>query len=165
MQSRNVFNALVYQYLIPGAQIGAKVHAPGGIIEDIHVATRLVLPYASGGCLWCQKAISAAQLNTESLSEEQRRRQCYIEGDEVHEPSVITLNALSAAPAATDMMMMFTGLYFPDTELGHQLNFVRQRELFVSEARADPACRHCGSSPHSRRARGDRASLPCRQSS
>ncbi len=165
MQSRNVFNALVYQYLIPGAQIGAKVHAPGGIIEDIHVATRLVLPYASGGCLWCQKAISAAQLNTESLSEEQRRRQYYIEGDEVHEPSVITLNALSAAPAATDMMMMFTGLYFPDTELGHQLNFVRQRELFVSEARADPACRHCGSSPHSRRARGDRASLPCRQSS
>jgi hypothetical protein len=164
MQSRNVFNALVYQYLIPGAQVGAKVHAPGGIIEAIHVATRLVLPYPCGGCLWCHKAILPSRLNEESLSEEQRRRQRYIEGVDVHEPSVIMLNVLSAAPAATDMMMMFTGLYGPDTVLGHQLNFVRQRELFVSEACAEPTCRHCGSSPRSRRAHGDRASLPCRQS-
>ncbi len=164
MQSRLVFNALVYQYLIPGAQIGAKVYAPGGVIADIHVATRPVMPYPLGGCLWCQKAISASKLNTESLSEEQRRRQRYIEGDDVHEPSVITLNVLSAAQAANDLMMIFTGLYRPGTELRHQINFAQTRRLGTVEPCAEPTCRYCGSTTRSRRACGDRASLPCRQS-
>ncbi|MCA1600479.1 MAG: hypothetical protein LC776_02130 [Acidobacteria bacterium] len=51
IQSRLVFNALVHQYLIPGAQVGAKV--PGdrkaGTVGDAFVATRPVLPYAGGG--------------------------------------------------------------------------------------------------------------------
>lgn len=163
MQSRLVFNALVYQYLIPGAQVGAKVYAPNGDIEDIHVMTRPVLPYPLGGCLLCHKAISPSRLNEESLPEEQRRRQRYIEGDEVPEPSVITLNVLSAAQAANDLMMMFTGLYLPETELAHQINFVQERTLRRSDPRAEPACLHCGSSVRSSRACGDRARLPCRQ--
>jgi ThiF family len=164
MQSRLVFNALVYQYLIPGEQVGAKVHAPDGVITDIHVATRLVMPYPFGGCLACQNAISAAQLNNESLPTDQRRRQRYIEGDDVHEPSVITLNVLSAAQAANDLMMLFTSLYLPGIELRHQINSVQQRHLRLVEPCAEPACRYCGSSKGSRRARGDRASLPCRES-
>jgi hypothetical protein len=162
MQSRLVFNALVYQYLIPGVQIGAKVYAPDGVIADIHVATRPVMPYPFGGCLSCQKTISASKLNTESLSEEQRRRQRYIEGDDVPEPSVITLNVLSAAQAANDLMMLFTGLYLPGTELRHQINFVQKRRLGIVEPCAEPTCRYCGSSTRSRRACGARASLPCR---
>lgn len=164
MQSRLVFNALAYQYLIPGAQVGAKVYAPNGDIEDIHVVTRPVLPYPLGGCLLCHKALSPSRLNEESLPEDQRRRQRYVEGDEVPEPSVITLNALSAAQAANDLTMMFTGLYLPGTELAHQINFVQERTLRRSDARAEPACPHCGSSVRSIRARGDRAQLPCRQS-
>jgi hypothetical protein len=163
MQSRLVFNALIYQYLIPGVQVGAKVYAPKGEIEDIHVVTRPVLPYAQGGCLLCHKAISPSRLNEESLPEDQRRRQRYVEGDEVPEPSVITLNALSAAQAANDLMMMFTGLYLPGTELVHQINFVQERALRLPTASAEPNCLHCGSSPRSIRARGQRARLPCRQ--
>jgi hypothetical protein len=162
MQSRLVFNALVYQYLIPGVQVGAKVYAPSGNIEDIHVVTRPVLPYPLGGCLLCHKAISPSRLNEESLPEDQRRRQRYVEGDEVPEPSVITLNALSAAQAANDLMM-FTRLYLPGTELVHQINFVQERTLRRSDACAEPSCLHCGSSARSIRARGDRACLPCRQ--
>jgi hypothetical protein len=163
MQSRLVFNALAYQYLIPGVQIGAKVYAPKGDIEDIHVVTRPVLPYPLGGCLLCHKAISPSRLNEESLPKEQRQRQRYIEGDEVPEPSVMILSALSAAQAANDLMMLFTGLYLPGTELAHQINFVQERTLRTSDACAEPACPHCGSSARSIRARGDRRRLPCRQ--
>lgn len=162
MQSRLVFNALVYQYLIPGVQVGAKVFASDGSIEGIHVATRPVFPYPLGGCLSCQKAISATKLNSESLSEDQRRLQRYIEGEDVPEPSVITLNVLSAAQAANDLMMLFTRLYLPGTELPHQINFVQSRKLCTVDAYAEPTCRYCGSSVRSKRARGDRASLPCR---
>lgn len=163
IQSRLVFNALVYQYLIPGAQVGAKVHAPNGEVEDIHVMTRTVLPDPFGGCLLCHKAIPPSRLNEESLSEDQRRRQRYIDGADVPEPSVITLNVLSAAPAANDLMMMFTGLYLPGTTIRHQVNLVQERTLRLSDARAEESCFHCGSTARSIRARGDRGHLPCRQ--
>ncbi len=163
MQSRHVFNALVHQYLIPGVQVGAKVRVVNGKVDDIHVAARPVLPYASGGCLWCQGAISSSLLAEASLPEEQRRRQRYVDSDEVAEPSVITLNALSAAQAANDLMMLFTGLYQPGTSLDQQINLVRTRELCTYEVRTETDCLHCGSITPSIRARGDRARLPCRQ--
>ncbi|MCZ7570768.1 MAG: ThiF family adenylyltransferase [Ardenticatenaceae bacterium] len=166
MQSRVVFNALVHQYLIPGVQIGAKVWAPGGKINEIHVATRPILPSPAGGCLWCNQAISPTKLAEEALNEGERRAQRYIEGDaagnDVEEPSVITLNALSAAQAANDLMMMFTGLYHEDVVLSHQLGFVRERTLSAIESQYTEQCLDCGVTNRSRRARGDRTRLPCR---
>ena len=50
IQSRLVFNALVQQYLIPGAEVGAKVtvNRHDGKILDITVASRPVLPNPGG---------------------------------------------------------------------------------------------------------------------
>lgn len=164
MQSRLVFNALVHQYMIPGIQVGAKVRATKGVIGEIHVATRPVFPHANGGCLWCHGLISPAKLAEEALSEGERCRQRYVEDDSVAEPSVITLNVLSAAQAANDLMMLFTGLYYPGTALDHQLGFARERCLQNVEPRADPSCLHCSTSVKSLRGRGDRGRLPCRAS-
>ena len=58
-----------------------------------------------------------------------RPQQRYIDGPDVNESSVITLDALSAAQAANDLMMLFTGLYQEDVNLGHQLHFVYERNL------------------------------------
>ncbi|HYY58563.1 MAG TPA: ThiF family adenylyltransferase [Pyrinomonadaceae bacterium] len=164
IQSRLVFNALVHQYLIPGAQVGAKVPVDPktGEVGDIFVATRPVLPYPYGGCLDCHGLIPAARLQDEALSEGERRAQRYVDSTDVAEPSVITLNALSAAQAANDLMMMFTGLYHGETVMPHHVNFVRERVLHTVEPVADEFCLHCGSHARSRRARGDRARLPCR---
>jgi molybdopterin/thiamine biosynthesis adenylyltransferase len=163
IQSRLVFNALVHQYLIPGAQIGAKVRTVGGQIGDVMAVTRPVLPFPGGGCLDCNGLIPPARLQEEALSERERRAQRYVDDDSVAEPSVITLNALSAAPAVNDLMMMFTGLYDDDVRLDHTMNFVRERQVRTVEPRADELCLDCGCSHKSRRARGDRARLPCRE--
>lgn len=164
IQSRRVFNALVHQYLIPGAQIGAKVSVDKatGKIEDIFVATRPVLPRPGAGCLQCHDLIPAALLAQEALSEEERRRQRYVDDETVVQPSVITLNVLSAAQAANDLMMMFTGLFKQSASLRHQIGFARERTLCTVEPRAEAGCLHCSSAARSRRARGDRARLPCR---
>lgn len=55
IQSRLVFNALVHQHLIPGAQVGGKVPVDPHTcaVGNVFVATRPVLPYAYGGCLDC----------------------------------------------------------------------------------------------------------------
>lgn len=164
IQSRLVFNSLVHQYLIPGVQVGAKVPVDkSGTVGDAFVATRPVLPYSAGGCLSCHELIPAARLQEEALSDGERHSQRYIDYEDITEPSVITLNVLSAAQAVNDMMMMFTGLYHPDVKLLHQINFVRERTLSAVAPMSDEFCLDCSNTVFSRRARGDRARLPCRE--
>lgn len=165
MQSRLVFNALVHQYLIPGVQIGAKVTVSKstGTIETAFVATRPVLPAPWSGCLSCHELISPERLRLEALSENERRAQRYVDDESVVEPSVITLNVLSAATAVNDVMMMFTGLYNESVTLPHQMTFVQERELRQVSPMYNESCLDCGFSHRSRRARGDRARLPCRE--
>jgi len=164
MQSRLIFNMLIHQYLIPGAQVGAKVRTDpmSRKVGDIHTATRLVLPAFGQGCLWCNGYISPERLQEEALTPGERRAQRYIDDPAVAEPSVITLNALSAGQAANDLLFMFTGLFHDNVVVEHHLNLVRERSLNVVMPRADASCLHCGSSAKSHRARGDRARLPCR---
>jgi molybdopterin/thiamine biosynthesis adenylyltransferase len=166
IQSRLVFNALCQQYLIPGVQIGAKVRVDKKTrqVIDITTATRPVLPTAGGGCLDCHELIPSGRLQEEALTPDERRAQRYVEDDEVAEPSVITLNAVSAAQAANDIMMMFTGLFDGVARLEHQLHFARDREYSTVAGRAADDCLDCSVHPKSRRARGDRARLPCRVS-
>ena len=164
MQSRLVFNALVHQYLIPGMQIGAKVSVDKQTkqVGDIFTATRPVLPYAYGGCLQCHELIPPGRLQQETLTEEERRNQQYVEDENIAQPSVITLNVKSAEQAVNDFMMMFTGLYKPEVKLCHQLKFVRERTIVNIEPRANKDCFDCSNSERSRRGKGDRHRLPCR---
>ena len=165
MQSRLVFNALTHQYLIPGAQIGAKVslHPTSKDITDIFTVGRMVLPFDNGGCLQCQGLISASKLQEESLSPDERRAQRYVDSEEVPEPSVITLNVLAAAQVVTDLIMMFTGLYEEDLKLPHVYEFVQQREISYVDPAQRPNCIHCSHHERSSFARGDRSRLHCRQ--
>jgi molybdopterin/thiamine biosynthesis adenylyltransferase len=164
IQSRLVFNALVHQYVIPGAQVGVKVRVDSrtGQVGDITVASRAVLPGPASGCLVCHELIPPARLQDEALSAGERRAQRYVESEDVAEPSVITLNALSAAQAATDLMMMVTGLFAEGTTLPHLVAFVRERTQHPIAPVASATCPDCSDAPTSRHARGDRARLPCR---
>jgi molybdopterin/thiamine biosynthesis adenylyltransferase len=164
IQSRLIFNALVQQCLIPGAQVGAKVSVDkkNGKILDIFVASRPVLPNSCGGCLECHELIPSDRLQEEALSGRDQKRQRYIDDESVVEPSVICLNVLSAAKVANDLMMMFTGLFDDEVKLLHELGFVRERKTEVVEPRTNPSCLDCSSHHLSRRARGDRVRLPCR---
>ncbi|ODU24925.1 MAG: hypothetical protein ABS95_01335, partial [Verrucomicrobia bacterium SCN 57-15] len=80
-QARLLFNALVHQYQIPGIQVGSKVPVDKetGEIGEIFAVSRPVLPYAAGGCLLCNSLISAAKLQQEALTEQERGRQAYVD--------------------------------------------------------------------------------------
>jgi hypothetical protein len=165
IQSRLVFNALVKQYMIPGVQVGAKVSANQitGEIADVFTATRLVLPGVGSGCLDCANCIPASLLQAEAVSHDERRQQRYVDDPDVAEPSVITLNVLSAAQAANDLMMMFTGLFSKDASMLHQMNFARERRIEFVALNANPRCLDCSDISASRRSRGDSRRLPCRE--
>ena len=162
--SRLVFNTLVHQYLIPGVQIGVKVPVDRKTQEvgDIHAATRFVLPGA-GGCMNCHDLLPPERINEETQSQAQRKAQRYVEDETVTAPSVITLNALSAAPAVNNFMMMFTGLLHEPVTLPHQLSYPRHQRVDEIEPYFNKDCPDCSKHSMSVYARGDRKRLPCRQ--
>jgi hypothetical protein len=157
--------ALVHQYLIPGVQIGSKVPVDqeSGSLGNIFSAARLVLPFRGGGCLLCNELIPAAKLQEEALTAEERQRQRYVDDIQVNAPSVITLNALGAAQASNDFLFNMLGLFDPlQARSGYLLHYARERIWRAAECRAETNCLHCGRTPASVFARGDRASLPCK---
>lgn len=165
ISSRNVFNAILHQYLIPGAQIGAKVRVnkESKKIIDIFSVGRIIIPEPNGGCLYCNNWIPPYRLQEELLSEKERKEQRYIEDENINEPSVITLNVLSASQVVNDFMMMFTGLYPNGTELYHIHYDLLNRETNFTSLTHDESCLHCSSHKKSVYATGDRRELPCRE--
>lgn len=155
--SRYAFNLLCHQYLVPGIQVGAKVtgDAKGGI-ELIHVMERLVT--LAGACLECAGAIPEEELAREQLSPSERRAQAYVDGalaEEVDEPSVIALNSVATSLAATDFLLMATGLTPKATALDASAYYPQERELRGRVALKRPECRFCGETERSVLARGD----------
>jgi len=164
-QCRLVFNALVQQYLISGAQAGTKVPVDKATsrIGDIHTASRIVTPGPNGGCLVCQGLIPPDKLQEEAVSPHERRAQRYVEDTEVFAPSVITLNALAASPVANDFMMMLTGLIEDDLGPEALLQFPRERSMYKTAVTSkSSACVWCSPSLGSAFARGDGRRLPTR---
>jgi hypothetical protein len=155
--SRYAFNLVCHHYLIPGIQVGAKVTGDvAGGIELIHVMARPLT--LAGPCLYCAGAIPEDELAREQNSPEERRAQAYVDGDvgaEVEEPSVITLNSLSTALAATDFLLMATGLLPAATPLDSSAYYPLERELRGRLATKRPSCRFCGDGDRSALARGD----------
>jgi hypothetical protein len=162
MRARLLFNAIVHQYLVPGVQLGSKVrlNATTGEVLDVHSVVRPVTP--DEGCLWCSELISPQRLAEESLTEADRRAQRYVDDPDVAAPSVITLNAVAAAHAATDFLFAVTGLIDPDASGDYLRSRPLVRDIRWDQPRRDPECSESGSEVGSRFARGDGTALPVR---
>lgn len=157
--AKMIFNAITHQFLVPGIQVGTRIDVDEltGAVPDIRTTIRLVLPYT--GCLRCNGYISAAKLQDEARSPRDRERNRYV--DEIPAPSVITFNTLVAAQAADDFMLMIGGLVDERAPLDYLRFRPRERKLESVQALPNkPGCRDCGTSPRSRRARGDSDELP-----
>lgn len=163
MQARHVFNALVHQYLIPGVQMGSKapVDAKTGVLGDVFSVCRPVTP--DTGCLSCNELIPAWKLQDEIHTQAERRAQRYVDDDDVAAPSVITLNAITAAHAANDFLFYATGLTDIAATTDYRRFLARARDVRFDEPQALASCLGCGTHELSRRAKGDDADLPTKE--
>jgi hypothetical protein len=155
MRARLVFNALVHQYLIPGVQLGSKIRSHGdGSLLDVMSANRPVRP--GHGCLWCNQLIDTNILAKEAKTDEERKAQAY--GTEEPNPSVISLNAVSAAHGVNDFLLDYLGLR-PDEPLYYEhFHFLTGKRSLVEPLR-DADCSEC-SVTGIRFGRGDGMTLP-----
>lgn len=141
--ARRVVNSVTHQYLVPNTQVGAKVSVINEQIADIFSVVRMSTP--GSGCLQCNGLIPAWRLTEEATCEVQRRRQRYIDDENVHAPSVITLNAVAAARAVDDWLMTFGGLVDPNVGADHWVEYHPLTDDTVENQPArSPDCSHCG---------------------
>jgi hypothetical protein len=157
MRARLVCNALVHQYLIPAVQLGSKIRPNAdGTLADVFSVNRPLRP--SRGCLWCNQLIDPTDLAKEAKSDADRKAQAY--GVEEPNPSVISLNAISAAHAVNDFLLDYLSLRQDPADLFyeqfHPLQFKRSQVI----PRVDDHCSEC-SVNGLRFARGDAVPLPC----
>jgi hypothetical protein len=157
MRARLVFNALVHQYLVPGVQLGSKIRSDSqGTLIDVMSANRPVRP--GHGCLWCNQLIDANALAKEAKTDDERKAQAY--GVEEANPSVVSLNAISAAHAVNDFLLDYLNLRpEPDLLQYEEFHFLKGTRTLV-QPRKDPECPEC-SCGGQRYARGDSVALPC----
>lgn len=156
MRARLVFNAVVHQYFIPGVQLGSKIRSENnGTLAEVMSANRPVRP--GHGCLWCNQLIDASELAKEAKTDDERKAQAY--GVAEPNPSVIGLNAISAAHAVNDFMLDYLGLR-PETEVLYyeHFHFLKRKHTFV-EPRRDKDCPEC-SRGGLRYGRADSTDLP-----
>lgn len=155
MRARLLFNAIVHQYLIPGVQLGAKAtpDPATGEVEIVHSVARPVTP--DYGCLWCNGLINPSKLQEEGQTEDELRAQRYVDDPDVAAPSVITLNAMSAAQAANDFMFYLTGLTRGDASTDYVRFMPLDRSIFFDEPRKSADCTESGTVGAGRQARGD----------
>lgn len=142
-QARFLFNAICQQFLIPGAQIGAKVRTDptSGNVTDVHSIVRPVLP--GRGCLMCNAVISRSRITEEAADPAQRRAQRYVDDPGVEAPSVITLNASATAIAANDFLFTMTGLTAAEARPDWLKIAPASRDVFMIGPRQDAACPEC----------------------
>lgn len=152
MRARLLVNAIVHQYLIPGVQIGSKVSVgENGDLADVFSVVRPLRPGMN--CLWCNQLINPGKLAVEAKTQGERRRQRYVDDDDVAAPSVITLNGVGAAHACNDFlffMMGMSGSASPDFARYDS----RSRSLSFSSPRVDADCPECGCGRGSRLGHG-----------
>lgn len=157
MRARLVVNAIVHQYLVPAVQLGSKIRADArGGLAEVMSANRPIRP--GRGCLLCNQLIDATQLAKEAKTDDERRAQAY--GVEEPNPSVISLNAISAAHAVNDFLLDYLGLRQETAQLYYEhFHFMKSARMLV-EPRKDAECSEC-SFGGLRYARGDAVPLPC----
>lgn len=157
MRARLVFNALVHQYLIPGVQLGSKIRSDSaGTLVEVMSANRPVRP--GDGCLWCNQLVDPLQLAKEAKTDEERKAQAY--GVEEPNPSVISLNAISAAHAVNDFLLDYLGLRGNGGALHYEQFHLLKRVRTLVEPRRDEDCPECSRAGR-RYGRGDSVPLPC----
>jgi hypothetical protein len=162
--ARFAVNALCHQYLIPGAQVGAKVVSDDA--GHIQLAYAMHRPIDFGAaCLECGGAIDAESLRKEQLDGAERRAQTYVDdpGAGIVDPSVITLNSAAVALAMLDFQFAVTGMFPARTRLSPRIYHAPERELRARDVRMRPGCRWCDrDAVGGAFARGDDFPLPLR---
>lgn len=139
---RLVLAKLAYWLLIPVFDMGARIDAKEGVLEDVICRVNLEMPGTA--CGQCCGFIHPERILAESLSDTERRereREGYVQGLDTRDPAVITYTTLAAALAINELLVRLTGL---SALPAASVIFQAQRRGFINSDRATKSGHWCG---------------------
>lgn len=154
--SRAVVNQLAYQYLIPCIDMGVGIHVKDDVIRFI--AGRVQMLSAGLPCLICTDKLDYEQVRREMLTEEQRKADQYIQGADVKQPAVISLNSSMASAAVTMFLASVAGVPSAARMLSYDGKLGTMRAAAMDPRPGCVACSEKGGL-----GRGDSWTLPTRR--
>jgi len=108
MASRAVMNQLAYQYLVPCIDVGVGIYVDTGKVQYITGRTQMLSPGLP--CMVCTDKLDAEQIRRELMTDEERRKDQYIQGEQVPQPAVVSLNSTVSSAAVTMFLAAVTGI-------------------------------------------------------
>jgi len=151
LSSRLVLNRIAFQYLIPLIDIGIDIQSSGsGDIRSAAGRVMLILP--DGPCLACMGILTPEALQQES------DQSGYISGEEIADPSVISLNGVVTSLAVTEFIDLLTGFEKRREPLTYQVYNILEGVVWREKMISTYPCSVCKEV----KALGDGLSLPCR---
>jgi molybdopterin-synthase adenylyltransferase len=153
--SRAVLNQLAYQYMIPMVDMGVRIQAVQGRVEDIAGRVQMLGPGLP--CLVCNGFLDPEQVRRDLLTDEARARDQYIVGVVEPQPAVISLNGMVSSMAVTMMLAAVTGM---PSSARHQILIGTRGVVRAIDSVAEPGCVIC--STRGALGRGDTWPMPGR---
>lgn len=153
--SRAVVNQLIYQYVIPGIDMGVSITTQGGVVQRIVGRVQLLSP--GQACLTCQELLDPNVVRQEFMTEEQKAQDPYFIGEGEPQPAVISLNSTMSSLAVTMFLAVAAGLPSKARQLNYDALLGRIR---ASSATPYATCIVCSS--HGALAKGHEWQLPVR---
>lgn len=106
--SRAVMNQLAYQYLVPCIDVGVGIYVNAGKVEYITGRAQMLSPGLA--CMVCTDKLDAEQIRRELMTEDERRKDQYIQGEKIPQPAVVSLNSTMSSAAVTMFLAAVTGI-------------------------------------------------------
>ena len=108
---RSIVNQIAYQYFIPTINLGIRIASDYGMISGGVGTIDILRPDMP--CLWCTQFLRADRIAAESMSRSTRKsleREGYVEGIDIHTPSVVSITTTLSGMAVTLFLQQVTEL-------------------------------------------------------
>lgn len=146
--SRAIIQQIAYQYLIPCVDVGSLITASDGQVTGIHGRVQALGPGLP--CFTCCGLIDPEEVRRDTMDEEERHLDPYIQGAREPAPAVISINSTVTSLAVTMFMSITVGI---PSKGRHILYNAQNPSLRPVTANRNPACYIC--SPSGVLGRGD----------
>ena len=159
LTSRVVLNRIAFQYLIPVVDTGVDIQC-GDIGKIRTAAGRIMTILPDRPCLECTGFIDSAALQEEAAMIESGKvpKHGYVKGASTRVPSVISLNAVVAGLAVTELIDLLSGLEVHKDPQTYKFYRITSGTVQLYRMQVEKRCTLC----EEILAMGDRVRLPCR---
>jgi molybdopterin/thiamine biosynthesis adenylyltransferase len=141
--ARLLLNQFAYSYLIHYIDCATGINISNSVVEE--AGGRVIVLEPQSPCLLCAKMIDLKEASDNLLPKEEyenKKKLGYIQGADIPDASVVSLNGVIASLGVVEFMMLVTGLRDVKTLTMYDMLAGREHAIVPCSAKLDENCLH-----------------------